>query len=159
MPQRTDAKKPAEQVIDFEEVRAKKLEEKRRKTERLFFKQLLGVYCVTGAEGGVRQMEIVDVSEEGLSFVTPFDSKDPWPTDSKEIPIRMYFSQDTYLPLHIKVANSRPYIEEGIRYVRYGCVVDQSLTTYEAYKQFVKFLHMYSENAHKDKGGVTHFYL
>jgi hypothetical protein len=137
------------------------MEEKRRKTERIFFKQMLGIYCVTGAGEGdkARQLDIVDISEDACSFQVPFDPKDPWPSTLQEIPLRVYFSQDTYLPVHLKIQNSRPCIEEGQRYVRYGCSIDKSVTSYETFQQFVRFLKSYSVHAHKDTGKVTLFYL
>jgi len=147
-----------EQLVDFSAVRTQKLEEKRRKTERIFFRNLLGVYTLTG-ETKMRQIELVDISEEGCSFQVPFSVDTPWPTQSNDLPIRMYFSPDTYLELRVKIVNSRPYIENGDRYVRYGCLIDQSLGSYECYQQFVKFMHLYSNCSHRDLGDVSVFYL
>lgn len=153
--QRTDE----EQVIDFSEARANKMDEKRRKTERIFFQHLLGVYCVVG-NSQMRPIEIVEVSEDGCSFQVPFDHSNPWPnSDVNDLPLRLYFSQDTYIPLHIRIQNSRPYIDHGKRYVRYGCSVDKTVSSYPAYQQFVRFLKLYSEHAHKDTGNATVFYL
>lgn len=146
-------------LVDFNEIRAQKIDEKRRKTERIFFKHLLGVYCVTGSSQ-MRPIELIDISEDGCSFQVPFDGNRPWPNDlAQEIPIRMYFSQDTYLLVHFRIENSRPCIDNGSRYIRYGCSVDKELTNYPAYQQFVRFLKLYSEHAHKDTGDVTIFYL
>ena len=151
--------KTTEHVVDFNQARQQKMDEKRRKTERIFFHQLLGVYCVTGNEQ-IRPIEIVEVSEDGCSFQVPFNPDKPWPeSDAKELPMRMYFSQDTYIPVVLKIENSRSCIENGSRYVRYGCSVDKALTSYPAYQQFVRFLKLYAEHAHKDKGDVTVFYL
>lgn len=148
-----------DRVIDFSEARALKLEEKRRKTERIFFRQLIGIYTVTGTDGKMRPIEIVDVSESGLSFQVPFNPEDPWPRGMDEVPLRLYFSQDTYLPLHLKIQNSRPCIDDGKRYVRYGCVVDPNTSTFDAYRKFVSFLETYAEHSHKDTNGVSVFYL
>jgi len=146
------------EVIDFNQKRAQRLDEKRRKTERIFFKQMLGIYCVTD-NSELKSVELMDVSEDGLSFQVPFDSANPWPKNTGEIPLRLYFSQDTYLPVTLKIQNSRHHIEESTRYIRYGCAVDKSISSYEAYKQFVKFVSFYAEHAHKDTGKVTLFYL
>jgi hypothetical protein len=147
-----------DQVVDFNQARAQKMDEKRRKTERIFFEKLLGVYCATGHDK-MRPIEIVEVSEEGCSFQVPFDAKNPWPNDEKELPIRFYFSQDTYILVHCKIQNSRSTIDKGERYVRFGCQVDQGVSSYPAYQQFVRFLRMYSEHAHKDNGDASVFYL
>lgn len=152
------SQRTGEPVVDFNEARATKMEEKRRKTERIFFKQMLGVYSVL-ANDKIKPIEIIDISEDGLSFQVPFDNKNPWPTDLTDINLRLYFSQDTYLPIVVKIQNSRAGIDQGARIVRYGCTVDKSLTSYTAFQQFVKFLKLYSEHAHKDMGEVSVFYL
>jgi len=145
-------------VVDFNQVRSQKLDEKRRKTERIIFQNLLGVYCVTG-NSQIRQLQLVDVSEDGIAFLVPFDTKNPWPRENGDLPIRLYFTQDTYLPIQVRVVNSRPSIENGQRYVRYGCAVDTSLQSYTSYCQFVRFLKSFSEQAHRDEGNNTVFYL
>jgi hypothetical protein len=145
-------------VIDFNQVRSQKMDEKRRKTERIIFQNLLGVYCVTG-NAQMRQLQLVDVSEQGIAFVVPFDVKSPWPRETEELPVRLYFTQDTYLPIQIQVVNSRPSIENGQRFVRYGCTVNTSLQSYETYCQFVRFLKSFSEQAHRDSGKDSVFYL
>jgi len=145
-------------VVDFSKKREEKLEEKRRKNERIFFKQILGIYTVVG-KNELRPVEIVDVSEDGCSFQVPYDPNTPWPKGIEELPLRLYFTQDTYLPIQLQIQNSRPLIEEGNRYVRYGCSVDKTLTSYPAYQEFVRFLQLYSLHAHKDEGNATLFYL
>jgi hypothetical protein len=151
--------KTDDRVIDFNAKREKKLEEKRRTTERTFFKHLLGIYCVTG-QSEMQQIEVVDVSEEGCAFQIPFDDKNlSGPREKDNVPLRIYFSQDTYLPLIVSIQNSTPTIHEGRRYTRYGCKIDKSIATYPAYQQFVKFLHLYAEQAHKDAGKVSFFYI
>jgi hypothetical protein len=147
-----------EQVIDFSEIRAQKLEEKRRTTERIFFKQLLSVYSVIGTNT-MCPIEFIELSEDGCSFQIPYNAEKPWPKDTNDIPLRIYFSQDTYLEVRVKIANSRPSIENNQRYVRFGCAVDKTIKSFGAYQQFVRFLKMYSEHSHKDMGDVTVFYL
>lgn len=147
-----------EQIVDFGEARKKKLEEKRRKTERIFFRHILGVYSVVENEK-LRSIEIVDMSDDGLAFQVPFDPVDPWPKDADHVQLRLYFSQDTYLPISVNVKNSRPSINDGVRYVQYGCEVDSKTQSYEAFKQFVQFLRLYSEHSHKDNGDMTLFYV
>jgi hypothetical protein len=147
-----------ERVVDFNEIREQKLVEKRRHTERIFFKNLLSVYSVVG-ETKMRPIELIDVSEEGCSFQIPHDPENKWPNNAKEIPIRLYFSQDTYLEVLVQIQNSRPSIENHARFVRFGCLVDKTTQSYPAYQTFVKFLKLYAEHAHKDLGDVTVFYL
>jgi hypothetical protein len=145
-------------VIDFNEIRAQKLDEKRRTTERIFFKHLLNVYSVVG-HTTMFPIEFIDVSDDGCSFQVPYDPEKPMPIEASEIPLRIYFSQDTYLEIRVNIQNSRPSIENNRRYVRYGCKVSNNTASYAAYSQFVKFLRLYSEHAHKDLGDVSIFYL
>jgi hypothetical protein len=154
-----DQKNETPKVVDFSEKRAQKLDEKRRKTERIFFQNMIGVYSVIN-DRTMRPIEILDVSEDGCSFQVPFDAKNPWPAESVEIPIRMYFSSDTYIPIVLRVQNSTATIGEGgARYVRYGCTVDKTLQTYPVYREFVRFLGLYAEQAHRDNGSASVFYI
>jgi len=147
-----------EHVIDFNRVREQRLEEKRRNTERIFFKNLLSVYSITG-QAKMRPIQLIEVSEEGCSFQILHDPENPWPKSSEEVPLRLYFSQDTYLEIIVKIRNALDSFENGVRYVRFGCSVDSQLKSYPAYQQFVRFLKLYSEHAHKDMGDVSLFYL
>jgi len=145
-------------VVDFNEAREQKLQEKRRKTERIFFKQLISVYSVV-SDTKMLAIDIIDLSEDGCSFQIPYDPESRWPRDMKDIPIRLYFSQDTYLEIRARIQNSSPCIDRNTRYTRFGCSVDTTLKSYPAYQQFVRFLKQYSEHAHKDMGDITVFYL
>lgn len=147
-------------VVDFNNVREQRLAEKRKNTERIFFRNLISVYSMIG-KNKMFPIELIDVSEDGCSFQVPHeaDGKDMIKVSSSEIPIRLYFSQDTYLEIHVRIQNSRQYLDNSGRYIRYGCTVDQQLKSYPVYQQFVRFLKLYSEHAHKDMGDVSVFYL
>lgn len=145
-------------IIDFQEIRDQKLQEKRKSNERVFIREMLGIFCVMENEK-MKPIEILDVSEQGLSFQVAFDSQDPWPRDVHDLKIRLYFSQSNYLPLVLKIQNSRPGIDRGIRIIRYGCSIDSTTTTFEVYQQFVRFLKLFSLHAHKEEGGVSHFFI
>jgi hypothetical protein len=147
-----------EKVIDLNEVRSQRLEEKRRKTERIFMNQFLGVYCMTGSNS-MHQIEIVDVSEGGLGFQVPFNPEKPFPVADQNIPIRLYFNQDSFLQVHVTIQNSRPAVQNGTRYTRYGCSIDTGTSTYVAYQAFVKFLKAYGEVSQKDNGDVNVFFV
>ena len=147
-------------VVDFNQVKEKHLEEKRRRTERIFFKNLIGVYSVIG-QGKMQPVDLVDISEDGCSFQIPLNLRNPspWPQKSKELPLRLYFSQDTYLEIFARIVNSRPSIEKNRRYVRYGCEIDKTVKSYAVYQLFVQFLKQYAVHAHRDLGNATAFYL
>lgn len=145
-------------VVDFNEIRAQKLEEKRRKTERIFMNHFLGVYCVTG-NNSMHQIEMVDLSEEGCSFQVPFNPEKPFPTKDQNIPLRLYFSQESFLQIHVTIQNSRDAVQNGTRYVRYGCKIDAGTSTYPAYQAFVRFLKVYGEVAERDTGNINVFFV
>lgn len=149
---------PDHQVIDLNEVRTQRLEDKRRKTERVFMNQFLGVYCMTGSNS-MHQIEIVDVSDEGLGFQVPYNAEKASPIVDKEFPIRLYFNQESFLQVHVTVQNQRTAIQNGTRYTRYGCAVDPTTSTFEAYQAFVKFLQIYGAVSQKDKGDVNVFFV
>ncbi len=133
------------------------IEEKKRKNERFFFRNMLSTWAVFSKDD-LRPIDVVDVSDDGCGFQIPAEQVQPMADTKDPLTIRFYFSQDSYLAVIVKIQNSRPYIEKGHRYVRYGCSVDKETTAYEAYEQFVKFLRLFSEHAHKDTGKVSHFY-
>lgn len=144
-------------VINFAQMREKRLEQKVRQNERVVFGNLLSVYSVTG-ESKIHSIDIIEVSEEGLSFQIPAAREKPWVTSENEIPIRMYFSADTFLEILVKVKHSRPSIDHGEKYVRYGCSVDTTTQSFPVYQLFVQFLKQYAKHAHRDMGKVSAFY-
>jgi len=149
---------PNGELVDFSQVREQKIEEKRRKTERIFFKNLLAVYCVTATDA-MAGVDLVDISEDGLAFQVRFDPRNPWPRDLNELPFRLYFSQDTYLEIGVVIQNSRQTIDGGARMVRYGCTIDKSWSSYATYLQFVRFLKLYAEHNHRDTGDTKIYYV
>lgn len=145
-------------VVDFSEYRAQKLEEKRRKTERVLINHFLGVYVVTGNDS-LHQIEMVDLSEEGCSFQIPVDAKTPWDEGTKDLSVRLYFSQESFLPVHVTIQNKRTVSVQGQRYARFGCSVDTRVSTYPAYMAFVKFLQAYATVSERDSGNVNLFFV
>ncbi|MEW6056374.1 MAG: PilZ domain-containing protein [Bdellovibrionota bacterium] len=146
-------------VINFSKAREAKIEERRRKYERILFKHILGVYCV--AEGkGLQAVELVDVSEEGLSFQLPHNSKSLENIEANTpVTFRFYFSQETFLPITVKIQHGRDCIENGQKYVRFGTQVDTTSQSYETYKLFVMFLSKYAETSQQDTGDLKFFFF
>lgn len=154
-----DGKSDKPKIVDLGKVREAKTEEKRRKYERVLFKNLLGVYCVAQDEE-LRAVELVDVSEEGLSFQLPAHSKNLESfTSGKECLFRFYFSEETFIPVACRITNQRPCIEGGSTYIRFGCTVDQSLQSYGTYISFVNFLTKFAQTAQIDGAKQRVFYF
>jgi len=133
-------------VIDIQQVREKRNRDKKRRAERVFFKNLLSVYSITD-NFKLIPIELIEVSEDGCSFQVEYRSDNPWPKKTDEIPIRFYFSSDTFLEVQVKISNSSPSIDQSVRMTRYGCLLDQKSRSYPAYQQFVRFLRMYAEHS------------
>lgn len=140
-------------IINLSQFRNRKQEEKKRKTERIFFHNLVGVYGVVNS-GKMVPVELIDVSDDGLGIQLPYQSEKTWPTESSNVLLRLYFSEDSFMEIAVNVMNSRPTIENGNRYHRYGCAVDPQHRSYSAWTQFVGFLRAYSEVSERDSGNI-----
>jgi hypothetical protein len=144
------------QVIDFKSVRDEKLEERRREYERIVFKSVLGVYSVM-EQKGLHAIELLDVSEGGLSFQVP-EKSDLQVTEGETLNLRLYISTDTFINVDVKVVRSFTSIEEGRPMHRYGCLIDKSLASYSAVYHFVQFITKCAEHGHKDDRHLKVFY-
>jgi hypothetical protein len=145
-------------IIQLDQVRSKKLEEKKRRTERIFFNELMGVYGVSKTETLI-PIELVDVSEAGLGFQVRHKENISWPVDLSDQKIRLYFSPESFMEVVVDVRNSRPVIEHGIRMIRFGAEVQEGQKAFKAWSQFVGFLRTYAEVSQRDTGntGVSSF--
>lgn len=142
------------EIVSLDHFRNRKQEEKKRKTERIFFHQLVGVYSVV-SPGKMIPVDLIDVSEEGVAIQVPYDSEKSWPTQTHDIPIRLYFSPESFMEITIDVKNSRATIEGGSRYLRYGCSVQTEHKSFAAWASFVTFLKTFSEVSEKDTGNIA----
>ena len=142
------------EIINLDLFRNRKQEEKKRKTERIFFHNLVGVYGMVGP-GKMVPVDLVDVSDEGLGIQVPYESAGAWPKDTSGVAIRLYFSTDNFMEISVDVKNTRPTIDGGYRYMRYGCSVRADHRSFEAWTKFVNFLKAFSEVSEKDNGNIS----
>ncbi len=140
-------------IIQLDKFRTQKAEDKKRKTERIFFKHLIGIYGVMPGERMI-PVELVDISEDGLGFQIKHREEKIWPHETENQRFRMYFSPESYMEITVDIRNSRPVIDGGTRYVRYGAAVREDQKTFGAWKQFVGFLRLYSEVSERDAGNM-----
>jgi hypothetical protein len=146
-------------VINLEQFRSRKSEEKKRKTERIFFHNLVGVYGIV-QPGKMVPVGLIDVSEGGLAIQVPYPTENStadrmWPRDSVNLPIRLYFSPDSFMEVIVDVKNSHPTVENGSKYMRYGCEVQTEQRAYDAWKNFVSFLRSYTDVSERDSGNIS----
>jgi hypothetical protein len=154
-----NSKDGSAEVISFTKARDAKIEEKRRKYERVVFKHILGAYCVSEGQG-LKAIELVDLSAEGLSFQLPATSKnlDGIAVEAEMI-FRLYITPDTFFPVQVKILNKRAAIENGETYYRFGCSVDSTLSSYQIYKCFVEFLEKYASGCQQDQSDMKFFFF
>lgn len=141
-------------IVSLDQFRNRKQEEKKRKTERIFFHNLLGVYSVV-SPGKMAPIDLIDISDEGLAIQVPYQSERSWPTNSENVPIRLYFSPESFMEITVDVKNSRPTIEGGVKYMRYGCSIQTEQRAYPAWIGFVNFLKAFSEVSERDTGNIS----
>lgn len=141
-------------VIDFTSARAQRNLDNRRAVERFFLQHMIDVYCEI--DGGQKQLpiEIVEVSETGCSFRLTVDKGTALPRDTTGalIPIlaRFYFSRDSYLRIGFSVINVTQEIGSQGKSMRYGCRVDETFASAEAYRQFARFMEQFARHAMRD---------
>jgi hypothetical protein len=141
-------------VLDFNSERKERVEQKRRSFERVVFKNFLGSYSVIDNAGSIYEIEMVDISKTGCLFQVPWNvQNDKKFEKGKEINLRMYFSQKTYLPIIVKVKYGNEYLnDKGHTYMQYGCEFDTTTHSYAALKSFIDFLYNYADLSVDEKG-------
>ena len=146
--------KDTNEVTSLDQFRNRKQEEKKRKTERIFFHNLMGVYSVV-KPGKMVPVDLIDVSEEGLAIQVPYQAEASWPTESNNISLRLYFSPESFMEVVVDIKNTRPTIESGVRYVRYGCAIQTEHRSFHAWAKFVGFLKEFSSISEQDTGNIA----
>jgi len=136
-------------VIDINQVREQRALEKKRRAERVFFKNILNVFSEKN-DSSMISLEIIDVSEAGCSFQIEPEASGAWPSKSDEIPIKFYFSADFYFEVQVKIVNASISIDGRKKMMRFGCLVNQNHKSYPAYQQFVRFLKVYAEHSSEE---------
>ena len=141
-------------IVSLDQFRNRKQEDKKRKTERIFFHHLVGVYSVVHP-GKMVPIDLIDVSAEGLAIQVPYQSDKVWPTNMNNIPVRLYFSPENFMEITVDIKNSSATIEGGVRYLRYGCSVQTEQRAYPAWQGFVNFSKTFAEVSEKDTGNIA----
>ena len=147
-------------VIDFTSARAQRNLDNRRNFERFFLQHIIDVYCEV--DGGQKlPIEIVEVSESGCSFRISTDKSKSLPRDTtgEFIPlhVRFYFSRESYLRVGLFVINSTREVGSGSQSVRFGCKIDETFASAEAYRHFVRFMEQLAKNALRDTKQVSSY--
>ena len=144
----------SEKVLDFIGKRNANIEQKRRNFERILFQNFLGAYTVLDDNGTNYKVQLVDISREGCLFQVPYDpARNSIFPEDHEISKRMYFTENSFVPVICKVKRFQEYIDkDGLLYARYGCEFDKSTSTFPAVESFIEFLYKFAEHSTVDKG-------
>src|ERR1700679_4027713 len=95
-----DKLKSKERIIDLNDYRKNKNEERRREYERVLFNRILGVYSFA-EKAGLNHVEVIDISYSGVRFREE-KPEHPLKPGSK-IALRFYFTPSSYLRLVVDV--------------------------------------------------------
>ena len=146
--------------IDFVKKRKENIEKKRRAFERILFKDILGVYTVIDTNDGIFSIEMIDISKEGCLFQTPWiPGRDKKFKEESEIPLRMYFTKESFIPVNVIIKRASEHEQGGRAYMRYGCSFDKSVTSFSALNSFIDFLYKFAEHSAIDRGDPKVFFL
>ena len=137
-----------ERIIDLNDYRKNKNEERRREYERVLFNRVLGVYSFA-EKTGLNHVEILDISYSGLRFREK-NPEHPLKAGQK-VALRFYFTPNSYLRLVVDIKRISPYQEEGNAGLEYGCELDQQTKAFEVINQLVSFMYKYAEVACEDQ--------
>lgn len=134
-------------IIDLNDFRKNKSEERRREYERVLFNRILGVYSFA-EKSGLHHVEVIDVSFSGIKFR---EERPDQPLQvGQKIALRFYFTPSSYLRLVVEVKRTTPYRDDDREGLEYGCQLDKNTKSYEVIQQLISFMYKYAEIACQD---------
>ncbi len=146
---------PISNLIDLAQIRAQRNTENRRGMERFLIQQLVDVYCEQ-KNGDIFPIRLHEVSETGCSFSISDAVLSMLSVENDQLAVRIYFSKDSYLRVGLDVLRIDAEIGTGGRTAkRVACKLDTGFASYEAYKQFVRFVAAYSQFGKQDSRQIS----
>ena len=147
-------------VLDFNKKKADTIEQKRRAFNRVVFQNFLGAYSVIDDNGSIYPVTLVDIAGDGCSFQVPWNpSKDKKLAKDFEVTMRMYFTNQSYIPVIMNVRHGKEVLgSDGITYMQYGCEFDKSVASFEAMQSFIDFIYRFAEHSAIDKGDTKVYF-
>jgi hypothetical protein len=148
MDKRKSKDKKRVSIIDLNDYRKNKSEQRRREYERVLFNRILGVYSFA-EKTGLQHVEILDISYSGIKF------RETQPEVSlkvdQKVALRFYFTPSSYLRLIVNVKRLTPFKEDDREGLEYGCELDKSTRSYDVIRQLISFMYKYAEIACQDQ--------
>ncbi len=147
-----DKRKPKDKakvgIIDLNNYRKNKSEERRREYERVLFNRILGVYSFA-EKTGLQHVEVLDISYSGIKFR---EERPDHPLKAEQkVALRFYFTPSSFLRLVVEVKRVIPYKEEEREGLEYGCQLDKATKSYDVIRQLISFMYKYAEIACQDQ--------
>lgn len=144
----TDSLEQAE-VLSISETREEHIQEERRRAKRTILREFIGAFVIV-PEKGLLKVNLIDVSEEGLSF--DLDMELGRFQREEDVAMRVYLSHKAYFPITVNINYSR--IIRGEDVVRHGGVFVKDGLTDTALHHFVKFVESVAPSLKKDEGDL-----
>ncbi len=148
-------------ILDFNKKKADTIEQKRRAFNRIVFQNFLGAYSVIDDNNGsIYPVTMVDIAGDGCSFQVPWNpSRDKKLAQDYEITMRMYFTNQSYIPVIMNVRHGKEVLgKDGITYMQYGCEFDKTVASFEAMQSFIDFIYRFAEHSAIDKGDTKVYF-
>ncbi len=147
-------------VLDFNKKKADTIEQKRRAFNRIVFQNFLGAYSVIDDNGAIYPVTMVDIAGDGCSFQVPWNgAKDKKLANGFELSLRMYFTNQSYIPVVIQVRHGKEVLgKDGNTYMQYGCEFDKSVASFEAMQSFIDFIYRFAEHSVIDRGDTKVYF-
>ena len=76
----------------------------------------------------------------------------------EEVHMRMFFTENSYIPVTMKVKYSREQTIDREPYTQYGCEFDTSAPCFEAMASFIDFLYKFAEHSSINKEARSWFF-
>ena len=134
----------ADKVVKFSELQKKKDERNRRQYQRVLMSNILGAFAVIDQKG-LLEIDLVDISEEGIRFSMPKGYG--MFRKGEKLAFRLYFSQDDYIPLIIKIAWRQADNKNGVQVVNYGCQIEADEEVKACIQSLIVFIQQYTNIA------------
>lgn len=148
MDKRKSKEKKRVSIIDLNDYRKNKSEQRRREYERVLFNRILGVYSFA-EKTGLQHVEILDISYSGIKF-RETQPEVALKVDQK-VALRFYFTPSSYLRLIVNVKRLTPFNEDDREGLEYGCELDKSTRSYDVIRGLISFMYKYAEIACQDQ--------
>jgi hypothetical protein len=136
-------------VIDIQDFRARKDEDRRRQFERFHLSKEVMAFAVLD-DGSEIKIAIIEVSRAGLSFQVSMASGLVTERDMPNLfSIRFFLTSNSYIKIPVSVANES-VTETSLRF---GCKIDETARAYEAYCAWIDFMTIYGKHAKRIQSG------